>query len=86
MNDLLRFNVICGLHDHAFDTKLQGHPIVCWIKPKKKETILEMSMIKVAMRNILTDLKLKRPQSVSNIRQVYNERYQQKIVNRGLRF
>ncbi|XP_058733875.1 protein FAR1-RELATED SEQUENCE 5-like [Vicia villosa] len=85
VNNMWRFNVISSIHNHVLDTKLQGHPIVCWLKPEEKEIILEISIIKVMPRNILVDLKWKRPQSVSDIRKIYNEHYQQNMANRGTR-
>ncbi|XP_058768245.1 uncharacterized protein LOC131641949 [Vicia villosa] len=85
VDGLCRFSVVCGIHNHALDTKLQGNSIVCWLKPEEKESILELSIIKVASRNILAHLKRKRPQIVSNIRKIYNERYQLNIATRGLR-
>ncbi|XP_058783434.1 uncharacterized protein LOC131658118 [Vicia villosa] len=29
IDDLWRFSVICGLHNHSLETKLHGHPIAC---------------------------------------------------------
>ncbi|CAI8609857.1 unnamed protein product [Vicia faba] len=84
VDDKWQFNVIFGIHNHALDTKLQGHPIVCRLKPHEKVIISEMSIIKDAPKNILVDLKRKRSQSILNIRQVYNERYQQNMANIGL--
>ncbi|XP_058762790.1 uncharacterized protein LOC131636149 [Vicia villosa] len=42
-------------------------------------------MIKVTPRNILSDLKRKKPDSVSNIKLVYNERYRLNIEKKGPR-
>ncbi|XP_058767928.1 uncharacterized protein LOC131641650 [Vicia villosa] len=63
--------VICGKHNHALDTKQQGHPIVGRLKPEEKEIISKMSIIKVSPRNILADLKHKRSQNVSNIKYIW---------------
>ncbi|XP_058761441.1 protein FAR1-RELATED SEQUENCE 5-like [Vicia villosa] len=84
VDGLWRFRVVCGLHNHALETKLL-HPIVCRLNHEEKDSILELSIIKVAPRNILADLKRKRPESVSNIKQVYNERYRLNIAKIGLR-
>ncbi|XP_058748401.1 protein FAR1-RELATED SEQUENCE 5-like [Vicia villosa] len=86
VGDIWRFNVISGIHNHALDTKLQGHPIVYRLKSEEKEIISEISIIKFVPRNILADLKRKRPQSISNIRQIYNEQYQRNMANKSLRF
>ncbi|XP_050875941.1 protein FAR1-RELATED SEQUENCE 5-like [Lathyrus oleraceus] len=47
--------------------------------------VSDMSLIRVAPKNILANLKLKRPESVSNIKQVYNARYQTNMAIRGPR-
>lgn len=44
-----------------------------------------MSLIKVAPKNILADLKQKRPKSVSNIKHVYNAHFRNNMAIRGLR-
>ncbi|XP_058776898.1 protein FAR1-RELATED SEQUENCE 5-like [Vicia villosa] len=67
------FSVICEIHNHTLETKLHDHP----------ES--ELSIIKVAPRNILADLKRKRPDSVSNIKQVYNEHYNLSTTKKGPR-
>lgn len=46
--------------------------IVCRLKPEEKKIVSNMSLIRVASKNILADLKQKRPESVSNIKLVYN--------------
>ncbi|XP_058734215.1 uncharacterized protein LOC131605944 [Vicia villosa] len=71
---LRRFNIVCKLHNHALDTKIHTYPIVCPLNPEEKESISELSIIKFAPKNILADLKQKRPESVSNIKQIHNER------------
>ena len=75
MDDTWKFSVISYKHNHVLGTKLQDHPIVGQLKSEEKEIISEMSIIKVAPRNILADLKRKRPQNVSNIKQVFKECY-----------
>lgn len=73
--DTLKFNVVSSIHNHALQTELVGNPIICCLKPKKKEIVPNMSLIRVALKNLLAYLKQKRPESVSNIKQVYNVRY-----------
>ncbi|XP_058740848.1 uncharacterized protein LOC131613171 [Vicia villosa] len=80
-----RLNVICGLHNHALDNKLHGHPSVSRLKSKEKVIISYMSVIKVMPRNILADCKRKRPDNVSNIKQVYNAHYLKNMEIRGPR-
>ncbi|XP_058726905.1 uncharacterized protein LOC131598306 [Vicia villosa] len=85
IDDLWRFSVVCELHNHTLDTKLHEHPIACRLSCEKKDAISELSIIKVSLRNILSDLKRKKPDSVSNIKQVYNERYDLKVEKMGSR-
>ncbi|XP_058781271.1 uncharacterized protein LOC131655402 [Vicia villosa] len=80
INGLWCFSVICGIHNHALDTKLQGHPIVCRLKSEEKEFISELSIIKVASRNILVDLKRK-DHKVFQI----SGRYTMNVINRASR-
>ncbi|XP_058733979.1 uncharacterized protein LOC131605663 [Vicia villosa] len=70
-----RFNVICGLHNHDMCGKLQGHPNVCQVRPEEKTCVNDMSLNLVQPKNILTTLKRKEPDNISNIRQVYNIQY-----------
>ncbi|XP_058762910.1 uncharacterized protein LOC131636301 [Vicia villosa] len=85
VDGLWRFSVVYGLHNHALETKLHGHPITCRLSREEKDSISELSIIKVAPRNILAKLKRKIPDSVSNIKQVYNEQYNLKVVKMGPR-
>lgn len=48
MNDTWKFNMVSGIHNHALQTELVGHPIVCHLKPKEKEIVLNMSLNRVA--------------------------------------
>ena len=63
--------------------KISGHPSVCRLKPEDKTCISEMTINLVPPKNILATLKRKEPENVSNIRQVYNIRYQTNKAIRG---
>ncbi|XP_058778673.1 protein FAR1-RELATED SEQUENCE 3-like [Vicia villosa] len=82
---LWRFSDICGVHNHALETNLHGNSSTCWLSRKEKDVNSELSKIKVAPRNIFMDLKQKKPDSVSNIKQVYNKRYNLKVMKMGPR-
>ncbi|XP_050890977.1 uncharacterized protein LOC127096454 [Lathyrus oleraceus] len=73
VNDTWKFNVIYGIHNHVLQTELVGHPIICRLKPGEKEIVSDMSLIRVASKNILADLKRKRPENVSNIKQLLDD-------------
>src|SRR3954468_290877 len=64
VDDLWRLTVICGIHNHALDFKLHGHPMACRLFRKEKNVISDLTIVKVAPRNILADLKRKKPDSV----------------------
>src|SRR3954464_8607576 len=85
VDDLWRLTVICGMHNHALDVKLHGHPMACRLSREERNVISDLTIVKVAPRNILADLKRKKPDSVSNIKQVYNERHNLKVLNMGPR-
>src|SRR3954469_23639805 len=85
VDDLWRLTVICGIHNHALDSKLHGHPMACRLSREEKNVISDLTIIKVAPCNILADLKRKKPDSVSNIKQVYNERHNLKVLKMGPR-
>ncbi|XP_058761756.1 uncharacterized protein LOC131635174 [Vicia villosa] len=84
IDGLLCISVICGIHNYALETNIHGHPSACRLSCEEKDVVSELSTIKVAPRNILADLK-KKPDSVSNIKQVYNERYNLKVMKMGPR-
>src|SRR4051812_26510530 len=85
VDDLWCLTVICGIHNHALDAKLHGHPMACRLSREEKNVISDLKIVKVAPRNILADLKRKKPDSVSNIKQVYNERHNLKVLKMGPR-
>src|SRR3954466_3364267 len=81
VDDLRRLTVICGMHNHALDVKLHEHPMACRLSHEERNVISDLTIVKVAPRNILADLKRKKPDSVSNIKQIYNERHNLKVLN-----
>lgn len=73
-NNTWKFNVVYCIHNHALSDKLVDYPIVCRLIPEEKELVFDMTLNMVVPRNILATLKQKKPQNVSNIKQVYNMR------------
>ncbi|XP_058761990.1 protein FAR1-RELATED SEQUENCE 5-like [Vicia villosa] len=82
-NNKWKFNVICGLHNHDLSQKLVSHPITCRLLPDEKTCVSDMTLSLVPPKNILASLKRKRPENTSNIKQVYNMRYQSKLALMG---
>lgn len=66
------FNVIINLHNHDMCDNLANHHIARHLMPEKKGIILDRTLNMVQPKNILATLQLKRPENVSNIKQVYN--------------
>src|SRR4051812_4757463 len=85
VDDLWRLNVIFGKDKYSLDVKLHGHPMACRLSREERNVISDLTIVKVAPRNILADFKRKKPYSVSNIKQVYNERHNLKVLNMGPR-
>ncbi|XP_050876712.1 uncharacterized protein LOC127080436 [Lathyrus oleraceus] len=83
VNKKWRFNVICGLYNHDLCQKLVGHPIASRLMPEEKECVSDMPLNLVQPKNILVTLKRKRSENISNIKQVYNIRYQNNKALRG---
>lgn len=78
--------VICGIHNHDLCHKLSGHPIVCCLNSKEKKLIYHMTFNTIQPKNILSTLKRKRPENVSNIKQVHNIHTRNNKAIRCLRF
>ncbi|CAK8576397.1 unnamed protein product [Lathyrus sativus] len=78
-----KFSVICGLHNHELFLKLQGHPSVCRLKSEEKTCISNMTLNLVQPKNILATLKRKKPDNISNIRQMYNIQYRANKAVKG---
>ncbi|XP_050882761.1 protein FAR1-RELATED SEQUENCE 5 isoform X2 [Lathyrus oleraceus] len=81
-NNKWRFNVICGLHNHDLYEKLADHPIACCLMPEEKKCVTDIILNLIQSKNILSALQRNRPENISNIKQVYNIRYQ---TNKALR-
>lgn len=83
-NNNWRLNVIYGLRNHDMCQKFIVHQIVCRLIPKEKECVTDMTLNLVQPKNILATLKCKRPENISNIKQLYNIRYQTNKTIRGI--
>jgi len=61
-----------GIHNHELEPKLGVHLLAGKIKEEEKKRVFDMTKSLTLPRNILTDLKKKNKESVTNIKQVYN--------------
>lgn len=68
--------MVCGIHNHALCHKLVGLPIVLCLISEEKKLVFDMTSNMVQPKNILSTLKRKRPENVSNIKRIYNVRRQ----------
>ena len=71
-----RLNILNGVHNHAMQPALEGHMLASKLKEDDKKIVRDLTTSKVHPRNILMNLKRKRQQCMTNIKQVYNERQQ----------
>jgi len=62
---------------------LEGHILAGRLKEDDKKIVRDLTKSKMLPRNILINLKNKRPHCMTNIKQVYNERQQIWKANRG---
>lgn len=76
-------NILNGVHNHAMESTLEGHILTGRLKEDDKKIVLDLTKSKMLPRNILINLKNKRPHRMTNIKQVYNERQQIWKANRG---
>jgi len=78
-----RLNILNGVHNHAMEPTLEGHMFAGRLKEDDKKIVRDLTKSKVLPRNILLNLKSKRQDCITNIKQVYNERQQIWKSNRG---
>jgi len=76
-------NILNGVHNHAMEPALEGHILAGRLKEDDKKIVRDLTKSKMLPRNILINLKNKRPHCMTNIKQVYNERQQIWKANRG---
>jgi len=62
---------------------LEGHILVGRFKEDDKKIVCDLTKSKMLPRNVLINLKNKRPHCMTNIKQVYNERQQIWKANRS---
>ncbi|XP_058749139.1 uncharacterized protein LOC131622106 [Vicia villosa] len=60
-NNKGRFNVICDTHNHDMCHELVGHLIASHLMPDENEIVSDMTLNMVLPKNILANLKRKRP-------------------------
>nr|ABN09148.1 Lambda integrase-like, N-terminal [Medicago truncatula] len=76
-------NIFNGVHNHAMEPALEGHILAGTLKEDDKKIVGDLTKSKMLPKNILINLKNKRPHWMTNIKQVYIERQQIWKANRG---
>jgi len=66
--------MLCGIHNHDLAPKLAGHLLAGRLKEEEKKRVIDMTKRLAVPRNILTDLKEKNKERLTNIKQVYKAR------------
>jgi len=69
-------NILNGVHNHEMESTLEGHMLAGRLKEDDKKIVPDLTNSKVLPRNILLNLKSRRQDCMTNIKQVYNERQQ----------
>ena len=81
--DEWRLKILNGVRNHAIELALEGHMLAGRLKEDDKKIVRDLTKSKVLPRNILLNLKRKRQDCMTNIKQVCNERQQTLKANRG---
>ena len=74
-------NILNGVQNHAMEPALEGRILAGRLKEDDKKIVRDLTKSKMLSRNILINLKNKRPHCMTNIKQVYNEvnKYERQI-------
>jgi len=72
-----------GVHNHEMVLYVAGHLLAGRLMEDDKKIVHDLTDSSVKPNNILTNLKKKRKESKTNIKQIYNERHKFKKVRRG---
>ena len=78
-----KLDIINGVHNHEMVPYLAGHLLAGRLMEDDKKIVHDLSNSSVKPKIILTNLKKKRQESMTNINQVYNERHKFKKAKRG---
>lgn len=71
-SNVRKFIMVCGVHNYDLDQKLINHHIFDLINVDEKKFIAEMTMNLIHSKNIVVTLKIKKPDNVTNIKNIYN--------------
>ncbi|XP_052209388.1 PKS-NRPS hybrid synthetase cheA-like [Diospyros lotus] len=81
-NEHWKLKVVCGLHNHAAATQLEGHSYAGRLTEKEKEILKIMSKNHVKPKNILMTLKAEDKKNVTTIKSIYNARQRYRLIEK----
>lgn len=82
-NDIWRLRVQRDEHNHPYASTLEGHPYAMRLEDDEFHLVEELSKYNVQPRYILSTIKARNPDNVSNVRNVYNAQTKIRAVIRG---
>lgn len=59
-DEIWKFNVIFGIHNHVLTDKLVDHSIVCQLTPEEKKLVSVMTLNMMTPKNILTPFEIEK--------------------------
>ncbi|AES71280.2 FAR1 DNA-binding domain protein [Medicago truncatula] len=83
-NNAWKLTILNGVHNHEMVRYAAGHLLTGRLMEDDKKIVHDLTDSSVKPKNILTNLKKKRKESITNIKQVYNERHKFKKVKEYL--
>jgi len=75
--------ILNGVHNHEMVPYVAGHLLAERLMEDDKKIVHDLTDSSVKPKNILPNLKKKRKESITNIKQIYNERHKFKKTKRG---
>jgi len=78
-----RLAILNDVHNHEMVSYLEGHLLAGRLMEEDKKIVHDLTESSVKPKNILTNLKKKRQESITNIKQVYNKRHKFKKAKGG---
>jgi hypothetical protein len=71
------------IHNQQFDKELDGHLVQGRLKPEDMDLVSELTRNLVPPRNIMSTMKERDPDNVTNKKQIYNARH--RLRKKGVR-
>jgi len=82
-DNVWKLTILNGVHNHEMVPYVAGHLLAVRLMEDDKKIVHDLAKSSVKPKNMLTNLKKKRKEFTTNIKQVYNERHKFKKAKRG---